>query len=162
MEADEVESDDDDERLDVVMDQDDATHSSNSGEDVPPKVQQSATDRHAPRDGRKGKRGKSGRASVEQNRPPRRTASSSGSAGGQKRDNSQTSRDADDASLRDLFRKAYSRESLHTYKSDPLHRGKGRPAQHRGRTKGTGGGQPDMKLRMNALLEKIKRDVAAG
>ena len=63
-------------------------------------------------------------------------------------------------SLRDLFRKAYSKESLHTYKSDPLKKRKG------GRQQGTGRrgnaapsrGQPNMKLRMNAMLEKIKQD----
>jgi len=63
-------------------------------------------------------------------------------------------------SLRDLFRKAYSKESLHTYKSDPLKKRRG------GRQQGTGQranaaasrGQPNMKLRMNAMLEKIKQD----
>lgn len=60
--------------------------------------------------------------------------------------------------LRDLTRRAYSRESLHTFKSDPLNRRR----EHRkdgGRTGSTGRGQPNMKLRMNALLEKIKMDV---
>ncbi|KAK7054964.1 hypothetical protein VNI00_003427 [Paramarasmius palmivorus] len=57
--------------------------------------------------------------------------------------------------LRDLARKAYSRDSLHTYKSDPLsRRNKGTPANK----KGGGKGQPNMKLRMNYMLEKIKRD----
>lgn len=78
-------------------------------------------------------------------------------------------------SLRDLKREAYSRTSLHTYKSDPLHkrvsRGGGRGGHSdRGRG-GRGGrgrgplpssrgrGQPDMRLRMNVMLEKIKRDL---
>ncbi|KAF9264752.1 hypothetical protein L218DRAFT_998247 [Marasmius fiardii PR-910] len=56
------------------------------------------------------------------------------------------------ADLRELTRKAYSRESLHTYKSDPLKR-----RLQDGRKSG-GKGQPNMKLRMNVTLEKIKRD----
>ncbi|KAJ3796697.1 hypothetical protein GGU11DRAFT_685269 [Lentinula aff. detonsa] len=61
--------------------------------------------------------------------------------------------------LRDLTRTAYSRETLHTYKSDPLNR---RGNVNGGRGNGRGGirgrGQPNMKLRMGAMLEKIKRD----
>ncbi|KAF7304613.1 hypothetical protein MKEN_01175200 [Mycena kentingensis (nom. inval.)] len=53
-------------------------------------------------------------------------------------------------SLRDRAREAYSRSSLHTYKSEPS--GK----RQRGGT--TGRGQPNMKLRMGVLLETIKRD----
>jgi len=49
--------------------------------------------------------------------------------------------------VRDLTRTAYARESLHTFKA-----GRGRHGQGKGR------GQPNMKLRMNALLEKIKMD----
>ncbi|KAJ3786177.1 hypothetical protein GGU10DRAFT_177579 [Lentinula aff. detonsa] len=60
--------------------------------------------------------------------------------------------------LRDLTRTAYSRETLHTYKSDPLNR---RGNVNGGRGNGRGGirgrGQPNMKLRMGAMLEKIKR-----
>jgi hypothetical protein len=64
------------------------------------------------------------------------------------------------STLHDLTREAYLRSSLHTYKSDPLNRrrgsggvsGKGREREERGR------GQPNMKLRMDAMLEKIKRD----
>lgn len=52
------------------------------------------------------------------------------------------------SSLSDLTRQAYSKNTLHTYKS--VRRG-GAPRQSRG------GGQPNMKLRMGALLEKIKR-----
>ncbi|KAJ7063170.1 hypothetical protein C8F01DRAFT_985587 [Mycena amicta] len=51
------------------------------------------------------------------------------------------------SSLRDRAREAYSRSSLHTYKS-----GKKQPGGKTGR------GQPDMKKRMNILLETIKRD----
>lgn len=91
--------------------------------------------------------------------------------------------------LREMQKQAYSRSSLHTHKSDPLHRrrgsqprGRGNSAdrgqdrgrgnsvgrgQDRGRGRGNdrgasrggrGRGQPDMRLRMNAMLEKIKRD----
>lgn len=67
-------------------------------------------------------------------------------------------------SLRELTKQAYSRETLHTYKADPLKKhhgalGRGGSAA-RGRGPATGRGQPNMKLRMNAMLEKIKQDVA--
>ncbi|KAF9452272.1 hypothetical protein P691DRAFT_795236 [Macrolepiota fuliginosa MF-IS2] len=76
--------------------------------------------------------------------------------------------DGDELSLRDLFQKAYSRSSLHTYKSDPLKRRRNDQTQGRGFSRGgrggaasaRGRGQPNMKLRMNAMLEKIKRDHA--
>lgn len=85
-------------------------------------------------------------------------------------------------SLRDLQRMAYSRASLHTQNSDPLHRHRGfapsrgrggrggdrgggrggsRGSEPRGRggiQRGRGRGQPDMGLRMKAILEKIKQD----
>lgn len=62
--------------------------------------------------------------------------------------------DGDD--VRDLIRKAYSKSNLHTFKSDPLKKraGSRRPKGEWGK------GQPDMKLRMNALLAKIKQDHA--
>ncbi|TFK42966.1 hypothetical protein BDQ12DRAFT_301067 [Crucibulum laeve] len=65
-------------------------------------------------------------------------------------------------SIRDLTREAYSRSTLHTYKADPL---KWRGQSSRGRggfigETGRGRGQPNMKLRMNAMLEKIKQDFA--
>ncbi|KIK59824.1 hypothetical protein GYMLUDRAFT_74278 [Collybiopsis luxurians FD-317 M1] len=63
--------------------------------------------------------------------------------------------------LRELARKAYSRESLHNYKSDPLNRRKGANSNggdRRGRGGSRGRGQPNMKLRMDVMLEKIKRD----
>lgn len=60
--------------------------------------------------------------------------------------------------LRDLTRQAYSRDTLHTFKSDPLKRRKGHGGEG-GRGGATGKGQPNMKLRMNALLEKIKMDI---
>jgi len=66
--------------------------------------------------------------------------------------------------LRDLTREAYSRSSLHTYRSDPLNRrgGRGREQEKgRGRGRHSQGerrGQPNMKLRMGAILEKIKQD----
>ena len=68
-------------------------------------------------------------------------------------------------SLRELTREAYSRSSLHTFKADPLKRRRGAPDRGRGGTRGRGSdqrrsgqGQPNMKLRMNAVLEKIKQD----
>ncbi|KAJ8078699.1 hypothetical protein PM082_012982 [Marasmius tenuissimus] len=68
----------------------------------------------------------------------------------------QPTQNSDDTSvdLRELARKAYSRESLHTYKSDPLKR----RAHGEYTKKGGGRGQPNMKLRMNVMLEKIKKD----
>ena len=70
-------------------------------------------------------------------------------------------------SLRELQRKAYSRSSLHTHKSNPLGRHKGAAdsrghGRGRGAPRGRGGrggrGQPDMGLRMKAMLEKIRQD----
>ncbi|GJE86908.1 hypothetical protein PsYK624_029910 [Phanerochaete sordida] len=67
--------------------------------------------------------------------------------------------------LRELQTLAYSKSSLHTYKSGSSQRqsetrgrvrGRGRGSQRGGR----GRGQPDMRLRMNVMLEKIKRDYA--
>ncbi|KAF8503636.1 hypothetical protein F5888DRAFT_1799934 [Russula emetica] len=78
-------------------------------------------------------------------------------------------------SLRELQKQAYSPATLHHYKSRKLHHSKGRIAPHgtripessrkrdvgggsRNRNSSRGGGQPDMRLRMSAMLEKIKRD----
>jgi hypothetical protein len=76
-------------------------------------------------------------------------------------------------SLRELQKQAYSPATLHHYKSRPLHHTKGHmaprgtrtPESSRKRDVGGGsrnpsrrGGQPDMRLRMSAMLEKIKRD----
>ncbi len=76
-------------------------------------------------------------------------------------------------SLRELQKQAYSPATLHHYKSRPLHHSKGHLAPQGMRTPGSsrkrdieGGsrnlsgrrGQPDMRLRMSAMLEKIKRD----
>jgi hypothetical protein len=85
-------------------------------------------------------------------------------------DDDSVSKEPAQPSLRDLKREAYSRETLHTFKSDPLHKrpsqgrgGRGFPDRGRGSGRGRGGppgrGQPDMKLRMNVMLEKIKRDM---
>ncbi|KAG1754539.1 hypothetical protein EDB19DRAFT_1625924 [Suillus lakei] len=74
-------------------------------------------------------------------------------------------------SLRELGKQAYSRNSLHTYKANPK-RHDAKPSrganQQRGSTRGGRGasfgdrgrekGQPNMKYRMTAVLEKIKRD----
>jgi len=76
-------------------------------------------------------------------------------------------------SLRELQRQAYSPAALHHHKSHPLHHSKGRIGTHDARIHGSSqkkanagesrnrsrrGGQPDMRLRMSAMLEKIKRD----
>jgi hypothetical protein len=77
-------------------------------------------------------------------------------------------------SLRELKREAYSASTLHTFKADPLKknkhqtsatRGRGRGAAAgtrggRGGQQGTGRGQPNMKLRMNAMLAEIKQSFA--
>lgn len=69
-------------------------------------------------------------------------------------------------SLRDLTREAYSRSTLHTFKSDPLKKKRvfsersGQAAGGRRHQGVTGRGQPNMKLRMNAMLQKIKQDFA--
>lgn len=68
-------------------------------------------------------------------------------------------------SLRELQNQAYSRSSLHTFKSGShkQHGGGARGSYDRGRGRGgrgRGRGQPDMRLRMNAMLEKIKQDYA--
>jgi len=68
-------------------------------------------------------------------------------------------------SLRELKREAYSQSALHTFRSDPLKKrdqGK-RGGGSRGRGNGfieNGRGQPNMKLRMNVMLEKIKQSLA--
>ena len=73
-------------------------------------------------------------------------------------------------SLRELQRQAYSPAALHHYKSRPLHHSKGRIGPHGdkilrktavggdARNRSQRGGQPDMRKRMSAMLEKIKRD----
>jgi hypothetical protein len=69
---------------------------------------------------------------------------------------------------------AFSRPTSHTFRAGPLHRRRAFPrsedsrgrdntvrgAAQRRRAMGTswGGGQPNMKLRMDLMLEKIKRD----
>lgn len=62
-------------------------------------------------------------------------------------------------SLRELAREAYSPASLHTHKSNPLHRKHRETHGVRGATggRGRGRGQPDMAKRMGVLLEQIKR-----
>jgi hypothetical protein len=66
--------------------------------------------------------------------------------------------------LRELAREAYSRSSLHSHKSDPLHRTKATVRRASESNRGNGGqrrGQPNMRLRMNFMLEKIKRDLSS-
>ncbi|KIY68624.1 hypothetical protein CYLTODRAFT_443245 [Cylindrobasidium torrendii FP15055 ss-10] len=55
------------------------------------------------------------------------------------------------AEFRELARQAYSPTSLHTYRSTNKFSKADQPKQRTGR------GQPNMKLRMNVMLEKIKR-----
>lgn len=70
---------------------------------------------------------------------------------------------AEPPSVRDLMKEAYSRSTLHTFKADPLkkhgrnHSGRGGRGGRGGRPD-TGRGQPNMKLRMHAMLAKIKQD----
>jgi len=73
--------------------------------------------------------------------------------------------------FRELQKQAYSPAALHHFKSRPSHHLKGR-VSHDARIPGSSqqkdvggmpnrtrrGGQPDMRLRMSAMLEKIKRD----
>lgn len=72
-------------------------------------------------------------------------------------------------SLRELQRQAHSPASLHHYKSRSLRHPKNRavsndvPIRRREASigapkRGRGGGQPNMRLRMTAMLEKIRRD----
>lgn len=63
-------------------------------------------------------------------------------------------------SLRELTKEAYSPASLHTFKADPLKRKETYHSRGRGGSVGRGRGQPNMKLRMGAMLEKIKQDFA--
>lgn len=89
----------------------------------------------------------------------KQTSSSSGRHSRQQQDPTPA---VEERSLRDLTREAYSRSSLHTYKADPLRQGstsRGRGGNRGGQRGGERGhGQPNMKLRMDAMLEKIKRD----
>lgn len=67
-------------------------------------------------------------------------------------------------SLRELKREAYSQSTLHTFKSDPLKKrdqGKRVGGSRRGyEFIERGKGQPNMKLRMSVMLEKIKQNFA--
>lgn len=78
---------------------------------------------------------------------------------------SEDSQAVEPPSLRELKREAYSQSTLHTFKSDPLKKrdqGK-RVGGSRGRGNRfieKGKGQPNMKLRMNVMLEKIKQNSA--
>lgn len=67
-------------------------------------------------------------------------------------------------SLRDLTRAAYSPASLHNVKSNQRHRHNPNADSsmkwggNQGPSGQRKGGQPNMKLRMEAMLEQIKRD----
>ncbi|KAK0228411.1 hypothetical protein IW262DRAFT_1455652 [Armillaria fumosa] len=68
-------------------------------------------------------------------------------------------------SVREMKRNAYSKSSLHSYKADPFNKRKSGSVRgqsfkgDRDRNGDRGKGQPNMKLRMNVMLEKIKRDL---
>ncbi|KAJ4480695.1 hypothetical protein C8J55DRAFT_428233 [Lentinula edodes] len=90
-----------------------------------------------------------------QRRPPRPNFSSTS----QSKQPKEQLKEHETPDLRELTRKAYSRETLHTYKSDPLNRRGGiNGGKRHSRGGNRGRGQPDMKLRMGVMLEKIKRD----
>jgi len=63
-----------------------------------------------------------------------------------------------------LTREAYSKDSLHNFKSDPLGRRRKQGGdgnnEKRGIQQGKGRGQPDMKKRMGVLLAKLQLDAA--
>jgi len=63
-------------------------------------------------------------------------------------------------SLRELTKEAYSPASLHTFKAGSLKHTEAFHSRGRGGSVGRGRGQPNMKLRMGAMLEKIKQDLA--
>ncbi|KAK0240271.1 hypothetical protein EDD85DRAFT_950105 [Armillaria nabsnona] len=77
----------------------------------------------------------------------------------------QTTSSESPISVREMKRNAYSKSSLHSYKADPFNKRKSGSVRgqsfkgDRDRNGDRGKGQPNMKLRMNAMLEKIKRDL---
>ena len=77
-----------------------------------------------------------------------------------KTEDKEESTQATEPTVRDLMRQAYSRSTLHTYKSDPFKKRHDRKGGDQKQAQ-TGKGQPNMKLRMNAMLAKIKRDFAS-
>ncbi|OSC99097.1 hypothetical protein PYCCODRAFT_888280 [Trametes coccinea BRFM310] len=104
----------------------------------------------------------------------KRTASHSNARPSKKQQGKAPQKPEDKPSLRELQKLAYSKSSLHNHKSRPLNRFKG-PAALRGQDAGRGGGgrgaprgrgsprgrgrgQPDMGLRMKAMLEQIKQN----
>ncbi|PFH52413.1 hypothetical protein AMATHDRAFT_140250 [Amanita thiersii Skay4041] len=60
-------------------------------------------------------------------------------------------------SLRELTKHAYSRASLHTYKSKPLKKGTNKTEGKEPSRLTQRKGQPNMKLRMNAMLAKMQQ-----
>lgn len=91
----------------------------------------------------------------DQEPPRKRIKHSSETIPIKKQNEAKKTTESQEETLRDLTRRAYAPESLHTFKSDPLRRRKGQA----GKRGTTGRGQPNMKLRMNALLERIKQNV---
>ncbi|KAF5324438.1 hypothetical protein D9611_004333 [Ephemerocybe angulata] len=99
------------------------------------------------------------------NQPPKRERDFKGKSRAHPQDAANEDGDRP-ASLRDLKREAFSKTKLHTFKADALHKHSGRGQSFNARGRGGSGppgrggrrGQPDMRLRMDYMLEKIKRD----
>ncbi|KAK7693399.1 hypothetical protein QCA50_002967 [Cerrena zonata] len=137
-------------------------------QDEPSSSAEEDVDDHDESDTKDDSENETSESEVEKEEPPARTFHSSRGRGrgsrptvGAKRKHGNEEQEEEKLSLRDLEKQAYSRSSLHTYKSNAP-RGSSKPGRggQRGRgTRGRGRGQPDMRLRMNAMLEKIKRDV---
>ncbi|KAF9533451.1 hypothetical protein CPB83DRAFT_889957 [Crepidotus variabilis] len=104
-----------------------------------------ASNENQPHRARSDHKGKATRRDERQDPAKKRKVQSEGEGGHEKREGD---------NVRELMREAYSIESLHTFKADPLKRrtATGRQRGEKGR------GQPNMKLRMNAMLAKIKQD----
>ena len=112
-----------------------------------------------------------GKVALRRGKPSTRRAGRGRGGGGIHRQGRQSQHDEivedeGSTSIRDLQNEAYSRASLHTFKSN---RSRGSASSHDSRDpsrrKGSqtgvsrSRGQPDMRLRMNVMLEKIKRDL---
>ncbi|KAG8933545.1 hypothetical protein FRC02_011656 [Tulasnella sp. 418] len=137
-------------RRDVAHEGSDDDQDSDESDHVPTKRQK--VDAPQPQSSRR----KGEQRDMEQTKP---TSSEKG--------NQEKDQESDRKSISQLVKNAYAPSNLHTFKSDPMHRrnhaadtkhGKGRPAAT---NTSRGRGQPNMKLRMGALLEQIKRTTKA-
>ena len=81
------------------------------------------------------------------------------SAGTKRKHRDEEKEEDDKPSLRELNKQAFSRSALHTYKSRGSGGKSGRGGERGRGARGRGRGQPDMRLRMNAMFEKIKQDL---